>query len=123
MSVLTFGKKKEGGRIIADKGRLYDVADSLRRDHNVSDDGDIIRVHGNQSSLTIREQELPQIYHGKFNPEESSLYLVSAPSAKYSEDARTSLKGLACGAFRTAGISHDHVKDPFAHDHSNHSHQ
>ena len=117
MSVLTFDKKKEAGRIIADKGKLYDVADSLREDHEVSDNGNRIRVHGNQSSLTISEQELPQVYHRDFDSKKSSLYRILAPRAKYSEDARTSLEGLACGAFNTAKIPHVHVKDPFSHDH------
>ena len=117
MSVLTFDKKKEAGRIIANKWRLYDVANSLREDHEVSDNGNRIRVHGGQSSLTISEQELPQIYHRDFDPRKSSLYRILAPRAKYSKDARTSLEGFACEAFNTAGIPHAHVKDPFVHNH------
>jgi len=122
MSVLTFDKKKEAGRIIADKGKLYDVADGLREDHKVSGSGNRIRVHGDQSSLTISEQELPQIYHRDFDPKKSSLYRILAPRAKYSKDARTSLEGFACEAFNIAKVPHAHVEDPFAHDHSSHEH-
>ena len=124
MSALTFGKKEEAGRIVADKGKLYDVANILREDHKVRDNGNKIRVHGDKSNLIISEQELPQIYHRDFDPGKSSLYSISAPSAKYSEDARTSLERFVCEAFDTADIFHAHVKNPFAHEHSleGHSH-
>ena len=118
MSLLTFDKKKEAGRIIADKGKLSDVADSLRENYKVSDNGDRIRVHGDQSSLTISEQKLPQIYHRDFDSKKKSLYRILAPRAKYSRDAKTSLAGFACEAFKIAEIPHADVRDPFIHDHS-----
>jgi len=118
MSLLTFDKKKEGGRIIADKWKLHEVAESLREAHEVSYNGDKIKVHGDQSSLTISEQKLPPIYYEDFDPRENSLYRILAPRVKYSEDARISSRGFICEAFNTAEIPHVHVKDPFSHDHS-----
>jgi len=137
MSTLTYPKKSEVSRIVSDKNLLGEIENNLGRDYETSDNtrksnllkklgisiDSSINIHGSQVNLTIKERELPQIYHDGFDPKKNSLYSVWVPGAKYSKEARKSAEGFACSTFNEVGNFHEHVENPFAHDHSHeHSH-
>jgi len=127
MSSLTFPKKNEAGRIIANKGKLNDVADILKKNYDLRNKGNNIKINGTNSALIVNEQPLPRIYQEDFSSSEDSLYRIFTPTARYSEDARKSAEGLICRTFDDIGITdHTHRENPYihreSHDHSSHSH-
>ncbi len=127
MSSFTFPKKSEAGRLVTNKGKLYDTADFLRNHHPVHDNRDRLRgfstptaiVYGMKSHVKIKEEKLPEVYHKDFDPDAFSLYRVFTPEAKYSRQAGKSAEALVCSVFNGMGLeNHAHVINPFAHSHA-----
>jgi len=130
MSALSLRPKNEAGRLVAQKGAIYDIADNLGRDYKVTDNRDqkrrkpMITIHGRNSILEIREEPLPEYHQKDFDRKKEALYKVFASAARISDDARNSAAGLACDVFKEIGLgNHVHVEDPFSHDHANHANQ
>lgn len=130
MSGLSLMNKDEAGGLITNRGVIYDVADALKDVYRIVDNRNergvatpAVTAHGNNSRVTITEENLSGFYKDKFDSDNSSLYRVFSPAARIFESAKISAAGLACDTFTKIGLkNHEHVRNPFDLSHENHRH-